>query len=400
MTSQPVLSIIIPTRERAAYLGYCIQTCTANSNPNLEILVLDNASTDNTPEVVARITDTRVRYIRNPTRLSMRDNFEKGIQESQGDVICFIGDDDGVMPNAVDTALELFKNHNVEAVSAARAHYFWPDLLSSRRDTALLPRRRGIKILDSKSELRHVLNDADYYRLPCLYHGFVKRSVVERIRVRQGRFFLSSQVDMFSAIALSMEGIRYAFSESPLVINGGSSRSNGASHFGGGDNKEKSLWKQEDDVGFLPGFESCLTVAALIVESAIRYCQAHQLSDIAQVLDPIQLNQALANECSIRKKAGMSIEQQEAIYAAAMMPKMSPTHHQRNGHQVLQRFSRLSQAFFKTKPLDMHSRGIADVHAAALCMQKLLDMGKTGLLCAPVEQVSTALKISRKLEHV
>ena len=103
--------------------------------------------------------------------------------------------------------------------------------------------------------LPKVLDDNDYYRLPCLYHGFVRRSVVDRVKRRQGRFFLSSQVDTLSLIALSMEKIRYAFSSSPLVINGGSARSNGASHFGGGTAKEKTLWKQEDELGFLPGFE-------------------------------------------------------------------------------------------------------------------------------------------------
>jgi glycosyltransferase involved in cell wall biosynthesis len=396
----PALSVIIPTRERAAYLGYSIRTCIANSNPNLEILILDNASTDNTQEVVSRITDPRIRYILNPKRLSMRDNFEKGITESRGDVLCFIGDDDGIMPHAVDTALALFTNHQVQAVSAARAHYFWPDLISSRRNTALLPRGCKVKTLNSKFELKNVLIDNDYYRLPCLYHGFVKRSVVENIRKRQGRFFLSSQVDMFSSIALSMQDIPYAFSEAPLVINGGSSRSNGASHFGGGDDKEKSLWRQEDDIGFLPNFEPCLTVGALIIESAVRYCQAHQLSNINQVLEPIQINQALANECMTRKKNGMSHEQQQAIYAGAMMQTLEAPHHPNYSYLPTQRLSDLLSAFLKTKPLNMQSRGITDIHAAAQCMQHLLDLGNTGILSGTREQISTALKISSKLKNV
>jgi len=399
-SATPALSLIIPTRERAAYLGYAIQTCMLNPNLDLEILVLDNASTDNTRDVVARVADPRVRYIRNEERLSMRDNFEKGIAESRGEIIGFIGDDDGVLPDAVDRALSLFRSHDVDAVSAARAHYFWPDLVSARRDTALLPRGRGVRVLDSKSELRHVLTDCNYYRLPCLYHGFVKRALVDRISKRQGRFFLSSQVDMFSSIALSMEGIRYAFSEYPLVINGASSRSNGASHFGGGIDKEKSLWKKEDDLGFLPGFETCLTVGALIVESALRYGQANQLPDVAQVLDLAEVERALIDEGSARIAAGQTLEQAQVVFATTKIPAPLPERINGRRSQSVQRVSRLVRSFLRTMPLNMRARGIADVYAAAQCMRHMLEARATGLVLGLPEQISVALKISRKNDHV
>ena len=47
------LSLIVPTRERAAYLPHCVRTCTENPQAQLEILVLDNASMDDTPQVAA-----------------------------------------------------------------------------------------------------------------------------------------------------------------------------------------------------------------------------------------------------------------------------------------------------------------------------------------------------------
>jgi glycosyltransferase involved in cell wall biosynthesis len=396
MTKTPALSLIIPTRERAAYLGSAIKTCTDNAAQDLEILVLDNASTDDTSRVMSGIADPRVRYMRNSERLSMRDNFEKGINESRGAVIGFIGDDDGVMPDAVDTVLKLFGSHDVDAVSAARAHYFWPDLLSSRRDTALLPRGRGVVTLDARSELRRVLTDNDYYRLPCLYHGFVRRSVVERISRRQGRFFLSSQVDMFSSIALSMEGLRYAFSYSPLVINGGSSRSNGASHFGGGASAEKNLWKKEDDLGFLPGFEGCLTVGALIVESAVRYGQANGISDVTQILADEDVRMALAAEAVARGAAGAPVERSRQMYSTAGIPAGALLESGNRKGEGIAKLSRMLRAFGKSMPLDMAARHITDVHAAAQHMHALHAAHRTAIWHGAREQVSTALKISRK----
>lgn len=109
----PALSIIIPTRDRSAYLGHAIRACTANPESSLEILVLDNASVDGTREVVERIADHRVRYVRSDVRLSMRDNFEKGIATSRGDVLLFIGDDDGVFSFTVAAALDLFHRMKV-----------------------------------------------------------------------------------------------------------------------------------------------------------------------------------------------------------------------------------------------------------------------------------------------
>lgn len=395
MTNSPALSLIVPTRERAAYLSYAIRTCTASEVQDLEILVLDNASTDNTADVMSDISDSRVRYMRNQQRLSMRDNFEKGINESRGRVIGFIGDDDGIMPGAVETVLALLDSGTVDAVSAARAHYFWPDLLSSRRDTALLPRGRGVLTLNARDQLRHVLRDNDYYRLPCLYHGFVRRSVVDRIMQRQGRFFLSSQVDMFSSIALSMEGIRYAYSATPLVVNGASSRSNGASHFGGGAGAEKALWKVEDDLGFLPGFEDCLTVGALIVESAVRYARANAIPDISQILAFEDIVAALEAEVDARRAAARPAEHDERMYATAGVPAGAPsdaTAPQGRLHKT----TRMLQAFLRSMPLDMKARNVTDVYAAAQHMHALRAAGRTGLVNGAYEQIGTALKMARR----
>jgi glycosyltransferase involved in cell wall biosynthesis len=396
------VSLIIPTRERAAYLEYAIRTCTENPQPNLEILVLNNASTDHTDTVMQRITDPRVRYVRNDTRLSMRDNFEKGLSLARGDILCFIGDDDGVFPNAVETALALFETHQVDAVSAARAHYFWPDLLAARRNTALLPRAKGVTIHHSQTALRRVLSDRDYYRLPCLYHGFVKRDVVERVKQKQGRFFLSSQVDMYSAIALSMEGIAYAYSHAPLVINGASRRSNGASHFGGGAQQEKTLWQQEDDMGFLPGFENCLTVGALIIESALRYARAHHHSSVTELLDACSVQRALAAEQAARQAAQPTAEPEafEKIYSSmALTPPKSLRAPLRLVQTCAQK-TRLLQAFLKTKPLNMASQGITDVHAAAMQLQQTLNHNQAGIFSGLSEQIAMALKMSRKSVHV
>lgn len=388
----PRLSLIVPTRERAAYVEHCLRSCVANPDPNLEIVVIDNASTDGTPEVVARVVDPRLRYFRNDHRLSMRDNFEKGLTLARGEVLCFIGDDDGVFPCSVARALALFDSHDIAAVAAARAHYFWPDLQTAKRNIALLPRGSGFEIRDSRTELRGILRDNDYYRVPCLYHGFVRRDLVERIRERQGRFFLSSQVDIFSAIALSMEGVSYAFSREPLVVNGASGRSNGASHFGGGTSVEKALWQAEDDLGFLPGFEGFKRVGSLIIESAIRYCQANGTA-LDAVLDTAEMVATLREESALRNAAGEANEAvDQRIAATGLSPAVvaaAPTLARTN------RFMQLIGAFGRTRPIDMSHEGVSTVDGAARLMAEMLATRQAGVLAHPLRQARVAARIAR-----
>jgi glycosyltransferase involved in cell wall biosynthesis len=387
----PRLSLIVPTRERAAYVEHSLRSCVANPEAELEILVIDNASTDGTREAVARVVDPRIRYVRNDQRLSMRDNFEKGLSLARGDVLCFIGDDDGVFPFAVARALELFDHHDIAAVSAARASYFWPDLQTAKRNIALLPRGTGVDIRDSRTELYGILSDNDYYRLPCLYHGFVKRALVERIRQRQSRFFLSSQVDMFSAIALSMENVRYAFSHAPLVINGGSGRSNGASHFGGGTSVEKAMWKAEDDLGFLQGFEGFKSVGSLIIESAVRYCRDNNV-ELYEVLNRSSVAARLREESASRQTDADHSEtaDQRATATGLALDFVADAPLLANPP----RLNRLIGAFIKSKPIDMSHYDIKDIDGAIRLMTKMLECGQASVMSQLLQQVRVAIRIS------
>ena len=388
------LSIIIPTRERADYLAAAIRSCLESGVQDLEVMVLDNASQDNTRDVVQQFSDPRVRYEVSGQRLSMRDNFERGLDLARGEVISFIGDDDGMFSFSAETALDLFDRHAVGAVSSVRAHYAWPDLLAARRGTGLVPRGAGVRIKNSRDSLKSVLTDDNYYALPCLYHGFVARHLVEKIKARDGRFFHSSQVDMYSSIALSMENVSYAFVQSPLIINGGSSRSNGAAHFGGGASVEKENWKKEDELGFLPGFEGYSTVGILIVESAIRYAnlQGREIS-IGDILEPSQITEAFVKEVAARTREGKPVAN---LLAAADGVGFQPTAPARTSlaGSKLKRLLRLARTFTSMSPIDLQHHGVTDVYEAARFMERRLADGGTRLLSHPLEEVRTAMRIA------
>lgn len=384
----PLLTIAIPTRDRARYLGASLRSVLQRDEVPIEVLVLDNASSDDTRAVASEVADSRVRYVRSETRLSMRDNFERGLDLARGDYIGFIGDDDGLLARAPERIFQLFENPDIMAIAAARAHYFWPDLLSSRRNTGLLPRGEGVTLRNSRTELRTLLDDSDYYRLPCLYHGFVRRELVDRARV--GRFFHSSQVDIYSAIAFSMEDITFALSHAPLVINGGSARSNGASHFGGGTEEEKARFKQEDDLGFLPGFEPHATVGSLIVESALRYAELTGIS-LADIFPREAVVGAMARERAARMRLRMSCETLAEAEAAAGSPVGAI---EKEGGR-LKRLARLTRSFIRTMPVDLGRHDSFDVLSAAKVYDDLLAHGRTRITDNAGEQLSVSWRIAR-----
>lgn len=383
----PLLSIIIPTRDRARYLGASIATALQATDAPLEVLVLDNASADDTADVVSRIADPRLRYARSEQRLSMRDNFERGLSMAQGDYVGFIGDDDGIFAGAVNRVHAIFEDPEVQAIAAARAHYYWPDLVGDRRGSALLPRGRGVERRYSRDELSSLLATSDYYRLPCVYHGFVRRVLIEQNR--KDRFFLSSQVDIYSAIALSMTDIVFAFSHDPLVINGGSARSNGASHFGGGTTEERQNWKQEDDLGFLPGFDNFATVGVLIIESALRYAQAFGLM-LTDIFPQAAIDRTMTSERAARTARGHPLAGFELAEAAAG----SASKPFRTEHDI-GRANRLVRSFLSSMPIDAAARGVGDVKQAADLLQSLVAQGRRRNFQRPFEQVRVAMRIAR-----
>lgn len=92
--SGPLVSVILPTHNRAALLPRAIRSVLAQSWENLELIVVDDASSDHTPTVVAGIKDSRLRYIRHQNNRFAAAARNSGIQVARGDFIAFQDDDD------------------------------------------------------------------------------------------------------------------------------------------------------------------------------------------------------------------------------------------------------------------------------------------------------------------
>jgi glycosyltransferase involved in cell wall biosynthesis len=100
------VSILLPTHNRATLLPDALRSALAQTYTDLEILVLDNASADNTPDIVAAFqSDPRVRSLRHAQDLGITGNWRAGIEAATGDFFCLLHDDDTLEPEFVTALL-------------------------------------------------------------------------------------------------------------------------------------------------------------------------------------------------------------------------------------------------------------------------------------------------------
>jgi glycosyltransferase involved in cell wall biosynthesis len=116
MDKQPILSICIPTWNRAKILSASLdcfreQLVSVNSS-EVELFVSDNCSDDDTPHVVQSFIDQGlpITYNRNPENLGAARNFIKCMQWASGKYIWLLGDDDLLKPGAIAYILDLIRN--------------------------------------------------------------------------------------------------------------------------------------------------------------------------------------------------------------------------------------------------------------------------------------------------
>jgi len=91
---RPLVSTILTTYNRAEKIVRSIQTVLGQSYKNIELIVVDDASTDNTEKVVGDINDESMRYIKHRTNKGAQAARNSGLDASKGKYIAFLDDDD------------------------------------------------------------------------------------------------------------------------------------------------------------------------------------------------------------------------------------------------------------------------------------------------------------------
>ncbi|MCT3834382.1 glycosyltransferase family 2 protein [Elizabethkingia anophelis] len=233
MNEQILLSIVIATKNRQTYCLSAVESILSLSNTNIQVIVQDNSDEKTLDELLNLFeNDHRLIYRYTPPPFSSIDNFNAAIELATGEYVCLIGDDDGINPQIFEAA-QWAKDNNIDAlVGNIKVNYRWEGTGASNTfftkmtgsTLTILDFNSKAKQIDIEASLRKLMENGctNYleYPLPKLYHGIVKKNILDRIKEETGQYLKGLSPDIYSAISLACHVNKLIYIDYPLTIPG------------------------------------------------------------------------------------------------------------------------------------------------------------------------------------
>ncbi len=119
MSQLPLISVIVPVYNVEGYLDACVTSITTQSYSNLEIILIDDGSTDRSGDMCdsLALSDSRIRVL-HKSNGGLSDARNHGIDIATGSFIVFVDSDDTISPDAISTLYSLATEHNADIAMA------------------------------------------------------------------------------------------------------------------------------------------------------------------------------------------------------------------------------------------------------------------------------------------
>lgn len=226
MAENCILSIVIPTRNRLKYLRGCLRAIARTDLDGAEVIIQDNS--ENHEEVrrfVESLSSPCFYYYYDGRKLSQTENSDLAVSHATGKYVLYVGDDDAVCGTAV-TLARAMDCFGVEACVFPAAIYNWPDLIAAVPGSFTLKYCGNISCtairVDTQELLARCLREGmqNITDLPRVYHGMVRRSLLNKIRERTGSFFPGPSPDMANAVSCALLAENCVKINVPIMIDG------------------------------------------------------------------------------------------------------------------------------------------------------------------------------------
>jgi glycosyltransferase involved in cell wall biosynthesis len=146
-----VVSVCIPVYNGADYLRETLESVLTQSLEAIEVVVVDNASTDETPQILSTFSDDRLRVIRNDSTVSVYENWTRAVAATSGTYVKVLAADDLLHPTCLERQLEAFETYGqgVALVASQRS-------ILNEHGNILIP-RRGLGRLSGRVDGEHAI---------------------------------------------------------------------------------------------------------------------------------------------------------------------------------------------------------------------------------------------------
>ena len=134
MSSEPLVSTVIPTYNRPSLVARAVRTALSQTHPNMEVIVVVDGPDDSTSKALEAIADPRIQIITLPQRQGGSAARNAGVQAAKGEWIAFLDDDDEWLPSKIECQIEIARcsRYRIPVVSCQiiartpRQDYVWP----------------------------------------------------------------------------------------------------------------------------------------------------------------------------------------------------------------------------------------------------------------------------------
>lgn len=192
---RPLVSICIPTYNRANLLEKAIASALSQTLSEIEIVVVDNHSEDDTQDVVARIKDDRVRYHRNEKNIGMVANFNKCLKLAKGKYINILHSDDHLEPEIVEYESQfLEQNQQVGMVYTA----YCLDHELSKRKKRILPHEKD-RIFAGTEQFDSLIRRGNYIAFSSV---MLRKATVEHVGEFNESLLSAADLELWLRISL------------------------------------------------------------------------------------------------------------------------------------------------------------------------------------------------------
>jgi glycosyltransferase involved in cell wall biosynthesis len=234
----PLLSIVIPTKNRYYYLKILIEALLSENSQEFELIIQDN-SDDNSEflEFAQQYdSDSRFRYQYTSGWLSVIDNCDLGVGAASGDYVCMLGDDDGILLQQSLEVVKFLKKEGIDVANVNKISYGWPDTSHAVWGDAYSgvinhkPFSFKVKRYNTERELGRIVNKGASFglgNLARLYHGFVSLEKLKDLYSETGSYFPGPSPDMANAIGLTKYIEDFVYIDVPTIISGHCKKSTG-----------------------------------------------------------------------------------------------------------------------------------------------------------------------------
>jgi glycosyltransferase involved in cell wall biosynthesis len=194
---RPLVSICIPTYNAARTVEATLKSIIDQTYRNLEIIVVDNASSDDTLSILQKFDDDRIRIHRNKENIGAEANFSRCIELASGEYTAIFHADDVYMPDMVETEIGTFmKFPNIGAVFTSAWRIDEKDQIMG--ECRLPKKMKGGGVYDLQEAFKLVLENGNFFMCSS---AMVESKIYKKMANFRGREFgTSADLDMWLMI--------------------------------------------------------------------------------------------------------------------------------------------------------------------------------------------------------